>query len=338
MRNAGILLLGLLGVVGVQAADVDGQITLETSAMRLVIGADACAKSLIIKANGEECLDAHEGIPLFSTTQDRPYNNEIKLTYPNCQTTYPANSIRREGDELIVGFEIAPYEARVKVRESKGHLLFELAGFIVKPKGYGSLKMTLPPVKSFRLVQLPVKNREHFGDWLNVIWDDAAATAVVGGGVMTVIAAEKRHGFRLLTADADRELELVGAKAAIVAAKADAFLACMEDMEKGCGLPNGVASRRNKEINQSIYWTSAALPGNIDEHIALAKQGGFRLMLLYYPCVCGSYGYGGMGPYELRPEYVNGFASLKEMLVGIFSETGGIHYVVGFQVVFFACG
>ena len=25
---------------------------------------------------------------------------------------------------------------------------------------------------------------------------------------------------------------------------------------------NGVASRRNKEINQSIYWTSAALPGN----------------------------------------------------------------------------
>ena len=91
MKKVGIILLGLMASIGVRAAESNGDIVLETSAMRLVIGADACAKSLIIKANGEECLDTHEGIPLFSTTQDRPYNNEIKLTYPNCQTTYPAN-------------------------------------------------------------------------------------------------------------------------------------------------------------------------------------------------------------------------------------------------------
>ena len=336
MKNVGILLLGLVASIGVRAADSNGDVVLETSAMRLVVGADARAKSLTIKANGEECLDVHEGIPFFSVTQDRPFNNEIKLTYPNCQTTYPANSVRREGDELVVGFELAPYEARVKVRESKGHLLFELAGFVVRPRGYGGLKMTTPPVKSFRLVQLPVKDRVNFGDWLNVVWDDAAATAVVGGGVMTVIYGEKRHGFRLLTADADRELELVGAKAAIVAAKADAFLDCMEDMEIACGLPNGVASRRRKEINQSIYWTSVALPSNIDEHIALAKQGGFRLMLLYYPCICGSYGYGGMGPYEIRPEYKNGIESVKEMLDKIKAAgiTPGLHVLqtfIGFK-------
>ena len=118
MKKVGILLLGLAVSLGTQAAGSNADVVLETSAMRLVIGADACAKSLTIKANGEECLDVHEGIPLFSVTQDRPFNNEIKLTYPNCQTTYPANSVRREGDELVVGFELAPYEARVKVRES----------------------------------------------------------------------------------------------------------------------------------------------------------------------------------------------------------------------------
>ena len=336
MKNTCMVLLGLAGALCACASGADETITLETSAMRLVVGTNACTKSLVIKANGEECLDVREGLPLFSVTQDRPFNNEIKLTYPNCQTTYPANSVRREGDELVVGFEIAPYEARVKVRESKGHLLFELAGFVVKPRGYGSLKMTLPPVKSFRLVQLPVKNREHFGDWLNVIWDDAAATAVVGGGVMTVIGSEKRHGFRLLTADADRELELVGAKAAIVAAKADAFLGCMEDMEIACGLPNGVESRRRKEINQSIYWVSSVTPKDIDAHIALAKQGGFRLMLMYYTCFCGSYGYGGMGPYEIRPEYKNGIESVKEMLDKIKAAgiTPGLHVLqtfIGFK-------
>ena len=332
MKN--LVVAGICGAL--LAACAQGDIVLENARLKLTLGEDAVVKSLKVKPSGEECIDATERLSLFAVTQDRPFNNEIKLTYPNAETTYPANRLRREGDELIAGFEIAPYEARVKVREEKGYLLFELAGFTVQPNGYGHLKMSLPPVKSFRLVQLPVKNRANFGDWLNVVWDDAAATAVVGGGVMTVVKAEKRHGFRLLTADADRELELVGAKAAIVAAKTDAFLDCMEDMEKGCGLPNGVASRRRPEINSSIYWTSLAIPQNIDEHIALAKQGGFRLMLLYYSCICGSYGYGGMGPYEIRPEYKNGLASVKEMLDKIKAAgiTPGLHVLqtfIGFK-------
>ena len=314
----------------------DGSIVLETSAVRLVVGTNACPQSLVVKANGEECLDVHEEIPLFSVTQDRPFNNEIKLTYPNAQTTYSANRLRREGDELIVGFELAPYEARVKVREEKGYLLFELAGFMVPPNGYRHLKMTPPPVKSFRLVQLPVKNRKNYGDWINAVWDDSAATAVVGAGPMTVITGEKRHGFRLLAADADRDLELVGAKAAIVAARSDAFLDCMEDMEKGCGIPNGVESRRRKEMNQSIYWTYSTTPKNVDEHIELAKKGGFRLMLFYYTSVCGNYGYDGIGPYKLRREYVNGLDSLKEMLdkvkaAGITPGLHVLHTFIGFK-------
>ena len=346
MKAATFLAVGAMALgSALSASTPDGApVVLETSAFRLTIGADATARSLVIKANGEECLDAREGLPLFSVTQDRPYNNEHKLTYPNAQTTYPANSVRREGDELIVGFELAPYEARVKVREGAGHLLFELAGFIVRPKGFGSLKMTLPPVKSFRMVQLPVKDRRNFGDWLNVVWDDKAATAVVGGGVMTVIASERRHGFRLLTADADRDLKLVGATAAIVADRTAGFLDCVDGMERACGLPLGVESRRRPELNASIYWSSAVTPKNLDANIALAKKGGFRMMLLYYPCfVKGAQrdgGYGGIGGYEVRDDaangYVNGLATIAEMVEKIKAAgiTPGLHVLqtfIGFK-------
>ena len=262
-----------------------GDVVLENARMRLTIGDDAVVKSLVVKPSGVECVDATERLPLFSVTQDRPFNNEIKLTYPNAQTTYPANRVRREGDELIVGFEIAPYEARVKVREAADYLLFELAGFIVKPSDYGGLRMTPPPVKSFRLVQLPVKDRANFGDWLNVVWDGSAATAVVGACPMAVANGERRHGFHLLTADADRDLKLVGTTAAIVAAETPSFLASLDSMERGCGLPLGVESRRKPEMNASIYWTWQIGPENVDEHIAFAKEGGFRMMLIYYPAL-----------------------------------------------------
>ena len=321
-------------------ASAQGAVVLENARLKLIVGDNAVVQSLQVKPSGEECLDPTERLPLFSVTQDRPFNNEIKLTYPNTPTTYPANSVRQVGDELIVGFETAPYEVRVKVRVEKDYLLFELAGFIVERSDYGGLRMTTPPVKSFRLVQLPVKNRANFGDWLNVVWDDRAATAVVGGGPMTVINGEARHGFRLLTADADRDLKLVGATAAIVASETATFLDGLDSMERGCGLPLGVESRRKPELNASIYWSSEVTPKNVENHIALAKEGGFRMMLLYYPCLVkgakGDGGYGGIGGYELRDEYVNGIASVKEMLdrikaAGITPGLHVLHTFIGFK-------
>ena len=333
-----ILFLTLVAALSVASAQ--GAVVLENARLKLIVGDNAVVQSLQVKPSGEECVAPTEQLPLFSVTQDRPFNNEIKLTYPNMQTTYPANSVRQVGDELIVGFETAPYEARVKVRVAKDYLLFELAGFIVEPPDYGGLKMTTPPVKSFRLVQLPVKSRVNFGDWLNVVWDDRAATAVVGGGPMTVINGEPRHGFRLLAADADRDLKLVGATAAIVASETAAFLDSLDSMERGCGLPLGVESRRKPELNASIYWSSSITPKNVEEHIALARQGGFRMMLLYYPCLVkgakGDGGYGGIGGYELRDEYVNGIASVTEMLdrikaAGITPGLHVLHTFIGFK-------
>jgi len=129
----------------------------ENARFRLVIGADATAKSLVAKGSGEEMLDVRDPTPFFSVTQERPFNNEIKLAHPNTRTTYPANSVRREGDRLVVGFEIAPYEAVVSVQVTDDYAAFTLDDFIVTEKSYPlcptttrPLDFTAPPVEEFR--------------------------------------------------------------------------------------------------------------------------------------------------------------------------------------------
>ena len=43
-------------------------VVVETKAFRLEINPDATAKSLVVKATGEEMLEPREGIPVFATT------------------------------------------------------------------------------------------------------------------------------------------------------------------------------------------------------------------------------------------------------------------------------
>ena len=101
-------------------------VVFENRRMTLRIGGDACAKSLVLKETGEECLTAGERLPLFTSTQNRPFNNEIKLTHPNKRTTYRANRLRRDGDRLVIGFALAPYEAIIKVDCRDDYMIFTL--------------------------------------------------------------------------------------------------------------------------------------------------------------------------------------------------------------------
>ena len=63
-------------------------IVLETETFKLTVGNDAIARSLVIKKTNKEMLLKGTEVPLFSVTQDRPFNNEIKLEHPNTRTTY----------------------------------------------------------------------------------------------------------------------------------------------------------------------------------------------------------------------------------------------------------
>jgi len=102
-------------------------VVLENASFRLEVGADAVARSLVVKATGEECLAQAEPLPLFAAMQDRPFNNEIKLIHPNKRTVYPACSVRRDGDFLLVGFQHRMYEAKVRVKVMPSYMAFELA-------------------------------------------------------------------------------------------------------------------------------------------------------------------------------------------------------------------
>ena len=305
-------------------------ISFENDVFKLVIGADARAKSLVVKATGEECIDAREGIAIVSSTQDRPFNNEIKLAWPNKRTTYQANRARLENGKLVVGFEIAPYEVAIDVEVGKGYMTFTLSDFVCEHDlQYEGLIMNVPPVAQLRLLQLPVKNRANMGDWLNVMWDDKAAVAVVGADPHSEISHERRFGFNLLYADLYRGLALKGGKATIVAgAGREAFLDSMDEFERANGLPLGVQSRRDPRLNASIFWTSCLNPENVDDHIALAKKSGIRMMLIYYPAMTDAQGgYATLGNYDWNDKYPRKEADLKDVLAKVKAAgiTPGFH-------------
>ena len=324
MKKTMLLPLAALvaGVCFGNAADV----VVENARFRLVAGADAKVKSLVLKASGEECVVGTEGVPLFSVTQDRPFNNEVKLIYPNKRTTYPANALRREGDRLVVGFDIAPYEAVVDLKVTDDYVEFRLADFIVDKEDYDYLRMDVPPVASFRVLQVPVRNRKNFGDWLNASWDEKAAVGVVGTSPYADIDHEARNGFRILTADLVRGQKLKGCSAALIAANGrEDFLDCMDALERDFGLPRGVQSRRSEAVNAFIYHVSGHVGlDNIDRHIAWAQRGGFKYMTFNASDFTKSAGSWAVnGDFDWRKDYPNGEADVKALLAKV--KAAGIH-------------
>ena len=308
MKKAILLLAGAVSSV------CFGDVVVGNAKFTLTIGDDAVPKSLVVKATGEEMLAPARGRPFFSITQERPFNNEVKLSYPNARTTYRAKSVKREGDVLRVAFKQAQYEALVKVQETDSYVAFTLTGFDKARDAYSYLKLDCPPASEFRLLELPVRTRPHLGEWLNVMWDDRNAVAVIASSVNELISQEKRDDGALLIADAYKSVKMQGATAILIASETPDFLDCVEQAEIGFDMPRGVASRRSKEIAQSTLCTFVC-PTNVDEVVAMAKKGGFKNLHINYTsivkegqswCLCGDY--------DFREEYPNGYEDLRKVL------------------------
>lgn len=305
-------------------------VIIENPLLRLTVGEDCVVKSLVSKATGEECLMIGENISLFSVTQERPFNNEVKLAHPNKRTTFQANRISRDGNKLIIGFEIIPYEAVVAIEEKPQYISFTLLDFIVRPDDYGGLCMTPPPAVELRLIQLPVRNRKNFGEWLNVSWDDTVAVNVLATSPYARIDSERRNGYRIMSADAVKGIKLKGCGAALIVCPAEQLLDAIDSVEEDYDLPRGVQSRRCDKIKASQYYADDLSPDNVDAHIAYAKQGGFRMMHIYYPAFCKeTEGYALCGDYDYRDEYPNGIADVKKLLDKIKAAgiTPGLHFL-----------
>ena len=303
-------------------------VVIENSQMRLVIASDGIVRNLVFKPTDTECLIQGKSIPLSKITEPRPYQNEVKLAYPNKKTTFKSNAVRQEGEKLVIGYELIPWEATVRVDIRADYIAFTLEELkLTEPYG---IAMVEPPISEMWFLQLPVRDLGHWGDWLNVMWNDAVAVNVLAAGPCTNADSEEGEGYRILQAGSDDKVKLTGVTAALITCAKDELLDKIAIVEEDYGLPHGVASRRHDLYTASYYWASTVNPTNVDEHIRCAKMGGFRLMNIYYPAFLQSRGYRLIGNYDVyRAEYPNGKADLEEMLNKIKQAgiTPGCHFL-----------
>ena len=308
-------------------------IVLENQQMRLIIGSDGIVKSLVYKPSGEECLEQGREISFFSVTQERPFHNEIKLAYPTKKMTFNAESIVKNGNELIVKFELIFYKARIKVDITPQYINFTVKDFFIEGDDYGIGVNTglMPPVYEMNFIQLPVKNRKYFGEWLNVSWDEKVAVNVLATDIHARIDAEKRAGYKILNAGLERDIQLTDVSAAIIVSKPDELLDNIARVEEDFDLPRGAASRKHELYNSSYYAASGMTPENADEHIKYAKMGGFRTMKLsYHSIVESGPSWSKKGDYDWRKDILpNGRPDLEKLLGKIKSNgiATGLHFL-----------
>ena len=175
--------------------------------------------------------------------------------------------------------------------------------------------MDEPAISEMWFMQLPVRNRAHYGDWLNVIWDDKQAINILATDPFARIDSEEGDGYRILKAGVEEEVKLKGAGAALIVCSTDKLLDNIAVVEEDFNLPHGVKSRRNDLYNASYYWSYDVNPENIDQHIKYAKMAGFRAFLIYYPSFTEGWDYRKLGDYDWRKkEFPNGREDLRKML------------------------
>jgi hypothetical protein len=282
-------------------------IVIENAEMQLVFNSSGIARSLIHKATGQECLMKGIDLPAFSITQDMPYDNEIKLTYPAKSKTFGADTLYREGNNLIVGFELTDYEAVISIKNSDDYIGFTLDKMRYKMAAIGDKRKTR--IDEFVFLQLPVKNKTHFGEWLNVLWDEDVAINLLATDSYCRIDAQERPGYKIFQAGGVREVKMEGVGAALITTSKNKLLDRIDQVEHDFNLPLGVESRRCKEYKYSYYSVRGKLsPENIDEHIAFAKKAGFRQFVIYYMNFAKT-----MGHFLWRKEFPNGMEDLKEI-------------------------
>ena len=328
------LIINFLFVFFANGNTINGEdIVLENQQMKLVIGNNGIAKSLIYKPTGEECLEQGQEISFFSVTQERPFHNEIKLAYPTKTMTFNAESVVQKGNELIVDFELIFYNARIKVDVTPQYINFTVKEFFIEGNDFGIGVNTgiMPPVYEMNFIQLPVKNRKYFGEWLNVSWDEKVAVNVLATDIHARIDAEKRAGYKILNAGIERDIQLLDVSAALIVCNPDDLLDNIGRVEEDFDLPRGAASRKHTLYNSSYYAASGITPENADEHIKYAKMGGFRTMKLsYHSIVESGPSWSRKGDYDWRKDvFPNGRADLEKLLSKIKSNgiATGLHFL-----------
>ena len=300
-----ILAISPFFVQNLHASQEDKNIIIENAEMRLVIGSDGKAVSLLHKPSGEECLEVGVRSPIMTLTEYRPYDSENMLTYVARSTAFPANEITREGNKLKVKFDRIAYTATITLDIQPEYIGFTLTGLDYELEEVSDWKRKTE-IDEFTLLQLPIKKRSHFGEWLNLVWDENVAVGIVATDPYGKIDAQDNEAYYLMQAGMENIVNLLDVGVALVATDKNKILDNIDRIEQDYGLPLGVQSRRSEAYKYSYYEMRGLTPQNIDEHIANAKKGGFRMMTFYWTDFAES-----LGHFAWRKEYPNGIEDLK---------------------------
>jgi len=175
--------------------------------------------------------------------------------------------------------------------------------------------MIQPPISEMWFLQLPIRNKDHYGDWLNIIWDNQLSINVLGTDPYVRIDSEDGEGYRILKTGVVENVKLKGVGATLIACPTDNLLYNIAQVEEDFNLPHGINRRRNELYKSSYYWSEDDNPNNVDQHIKYAKIEGFRAFIIYYPAFLEGRCYKNLGDYRFRnSDYQNGIDDLKEML------------------------
>ena len=288
-----------------------GEIAIENATFRLMLGTDGCAKSLVVKSSGEECLASGVRIPFATLRQDRPYDNEQHLIHPARPTVFASNRISRNGNVLEVGFEREYHVMKIRLSIADDYVAFFPDGTDYRiTDDFGDKRRT--ELDGIEFLRLPVKSRAHFGECANVTWDEKTAVAVMGLSPEVRIDGEipeGASGWRLMRACTENSIGLFGRGAALVSDTKDKWLDRVDAMERDFHLPRGVKNRRDPIMRASYCLIGGDLtPESADECIAWLKKGGFRLCMVSYSAFASSCGH-----YTWRKTYPNGMADLKKV-------------------------
>jgi hypothetical protein len=286
-------------------------IVIENAEMRLDISPRGTARSLVHKPTGQECLARDVEVPMFTLTQDRPYDNELQLAYPAEVTDFRGVEVKQQKDGLIVEFELVGYSASIQVTVTDAYIAFHLQKLTYHADASLRVKRKTP-VDSTLFMQLPVRKRKNLGEWLNVMWDEDVAVNLLATDPHARIRAKEREGYHLFQAGTENNVQLEDVGAALITTATPKLLDRIARVEEDYGLPQGVKSRRSREYGYGYYEASTITPEDAARHIQYARQCGLRAMDVYYLAFARSAGH-----FPWRPEYPHGMDDLKTVVAQI---------------------
>lgn len=302
MKKLSALIYAAIGVSLAASAEV----VIENQEFCLTVGDDGIVAGLLHKPSGRECLAEGAAVPICEITQYRPYDNENFLMYPAKPRKFPANKAAMSGDTLLVEFSETYDIAKLKVDVTPSYIAFNLVDRDYRIEDYGVKRKT--ELDEFALVQLPLAQMPRFGEWLNVMWDDSVAVALVATDPTTFIDSQIISGDRVLTAATHTSVKLFDSGAALMVCSPDSLLDRIAVLEEDYDMPRGVAARRSDDYLKSYYELRGVTLDNIDHNIELARKAGLKTMVIYYPdfaLACGHF--------DWRKEYPRGMDDLKEI-------------------------